>query len=126
MPAWNPSSMRVIWLIIGHLALTLGVIGAFLPLRPTTPFLLLASFCYSKGSRRYQIWLDQHPLFGPTIKSWRESGIIRSKVKLLATFMIATSAVVVVFGPEVPVWAKVLALGTLGLALIFILTRPST
>ncbi|AOT69852.1 YbaN family protein [Geosporobacter ferrireducens] len=48
--------MKIIYLIIGMISLTLGVIGIFLPILPTTPFLLLTSFCFAKGSERFHRW----------------------------------------------------------------------
>ena len=55
--------MKIIYVIAGLLAVTLGFIGAFLPGLPTTPFLLLASFCFAKGSRRFDRWFKSTKLY---------------------------------------------------------------
>lgn len=66
--------MQPVWIAAGGLALTLGVVGVFLPLLPTVPFLLLSAFCFGRGSSRLHRWLLQHRVFGPPIEDWIESG----------------------------------------------------
>ena len=56
---------RVLWSLAGTLALATGIVGIFLPLLPTTPFVLLAAFCFSRGSARLEAWLLAHPRWGP-------------------------------------------------------------
>lgn len=82
---------RVFFLSLGFLFLALGILGVFLPLLPTTPFLLLASFCFSKASRRFQDWLHDHPRYGPILKEWHQERVIRPKAKALAISMILVS-----------------------------------
>ena len=59
--------MRVIWLIAGSISLGLGLLGVFLPLLPTVPFVLLAAFCFARSSERLHDWMLEHPKFGPAI-----------------------------------------------------------
>ncbi|MGB0901076.1 YbaN family protein, partial [Halocynthiibacter sp.] len=68
--------MRTLWLIGGLLSFILGLIGAFLPLLPTVPLMLLATFCFSKSSERLHNWLINHPRFGPAIADWNDHGSI--------------------------------------------------
>ena len=61
----RPRWQRVLWAAAGVLALVTGLVGIFVPLLPTTPFVLLAAFCFSRGSERCERWLLEHPRFGP-------------------------------------------------------------
>lgn len=83
--------LRVLWLSAGALALVLGVMGIFLPLLPTTPFVLLAAFCFSRGSERWEAWLLGHPRLGPLVRDWRRHHAIPLRAKQLATLMMALS-----------------------------------
>jgi uncharacterized protein len=69
---------------LGTLFLLLGILGLFLPLLPTTPFLLLATACYVRSSRRFYNWLMNHPAFGPLIIEWRTYHSIPKRIKLVA------------------------------------------
>lgn len=79
---------KISYLILGHACLILGILGAFLPILPTTPFLLLAAYLYSKSSPRLHSWLLNHKYFGSTLRDWHEQGIIGMKSKIIATLMI--------------------------------------
>ena len=88
-PAWQ----RALWLGAGLTALTLGLIGIFLPLLPTTPFVLLAAFCFTRGSPRCEAWLLDHPRLGPVVRDWRATRAIPWGAKLLAWSMMAVGSV---------------------------------
>jgi uncharacterized protein len=85
----RPHWRRVLWVLAGVLALVTGIVGIFLPLLPTTPFVLLAAFCFSRGSTRCERWLVEHPRFGPMVRSWRANRAIPLRAKQLATLMMA-------------------------------------
>lgn len=81
--------VRLAYAALGVLFLVLGIIGAFLPVMPTTPFLLLATACFARSSRRFYNWLMNHPAFGPLIVEWRTYRSIPWRVKLVAIAMMA-------------------------------------
>jgi hypothetical protein len=74
--------LRVLLISAGTLFVGLGVLGIFLPLLPTTPFLLLAAACYAKSSKRFYHWLLNNKWFGKYIKNYREKRGIPSRVKI--------------------------------------------
>ncbi len=85
----RPMWQRLLWLAAGVLSLITGIVGIFLPLLPTTPFVLLAAFCFSRGSERCERWLLEHPRFGPMVRDWRTDRAIPLRAKQLATLMMA-------------------------------------
>ncbi len=89
LPRWQ----RWVWLVGGFVCLVVGVIGIVLPLLPTTPFVLLAAFCFSRGSARYERWMLNHPRFGPMVRGWRARRAIPLKAKQLAWGMMTLSSV---------------------------------
>ena len=115
--------MRAIWLILGCLAVALGAIGVVLPLLPTVPFLLLATFCFARSSDRLHDWLLTHPRFGPPIRDWQAHGAIRRRVKLLATVSIA-AVLAISLGLRLPAHLIMIQMAVLSLVLLFIWTRP--
>ena len=83
--------VRQILLVVGWLAVVLGVIGIFLPVLPTTPFLLLAAACFVRSSRRVYQWLVDHPRLGPWLLDYLEgNGIpLKGKIYTLITMWIS-------------------------------------
>ena len=76
--------MRLAFAALGTLFLLVGIIGIFTPILPTTPFLLLATACYARSSRRFYNWLMNHPALGPLIVEWRTHRSIPWRIKLVA------------------------------------------
>ena len=75
----NP--VRIVWLLIGFLAMGLGAVGVVLPVLPTTPFLLLASFCLAKGSARFHRWFTGTKLYKKHLESFVENRTMTLKTK---------------------------------------------
>lgn len=117
--------MRVLWLIGGSISLGLGLLGVFLPLLPTVPFVLLAAFCFARSSERLHDWMLEHPKFGPAIADWRDRGAISARGKWAATISIIASLILAVI-LDFPV--KVLAVQAVALmgVSLFIWTRPNS
>lgn len=121
----RPVSVRLLFAGLGTLFVLLGGLGVFLPVLPTTPFLLLAAACYARSSRRIYRWLLQHPHFGPLIIEWREHRSMPYRAKRKALLLIALSfAISIVF--FVPGWPARLAMGIGGVLLgVWIARIPS-
>ncbi|MFV0284048.1 MAG: YbaN family protein [Castellaniella sp.] len=83
--------IRALLTFLGSLSLALGVLGIFLPLLPTTPFLLLAAFCFLRGSPRMHAWLMSHHILGPYIRDFQTGrGIpLRSKCVTLTLMWVS-------------------------------------
>lgn len=113
---------RHFFLVSGWASLGLGAIGAFLPLLPTVPFVILAAFCFARSSPRLEAWLVTHPQFGHHIVAWREKGAISRKGKIAASVAFAISIVLAaIFSPWPWVMAPVIAAVVTG---SWIWTRP--
>lgn len=115
---------RAIWMILGCLAVALGVLGIVLPLLPTTVFLLMAAYCFARSSPVLHDWLVDHPTLGPPITNWRDHRAISRRAKWLAlTSMVVILAAGAFFG----LGATILTIQSvvLGCAALFIVTRPS-
>lgn len=91
-PARSPHWVRLLWLLAGVLALGTGIVGIVLPLLPTTPFVLLAAFCFARGCQRCELWMLQHPRFGPMLRDWHESHAVPLTAKQLAWAMMLVSS----------------------------------
>ena len=83
----NPKTTKAFFNALGFFFVLLGIIGAFLPVIPTTPFLLVAAACFSKGSERYANWLREHKTFGPIITDWETRRCIRLRYKVFSISM---------------------------------------
>ena len=75
---------RGLWLALGLGSTALGLIGAVVPLMPTTIFLIIAAYCFSRSSERLEAWLLGHRHFGPTLIAWRRDGAIGRRAKIAA------------------------------------------
>ena len=117
---------RAVWLVFGLVSLLLGIIGVVLPLLPTTPFILLAAFCFSKGSGRLHTWLLNHRLFGQLIKDWQQYGVITLRVKLIATLSMVLMVSFPLLYMQFALWLKSTVCIVMLMVLLFIWTRPSS
>ncbi|MCP8884296.1 YbaN family protein [Devosia sp. XJ19-1] len=118
--------MRPLYLILGFAAVALGVIGAFLPLLPTTPLLILAAGLFARSSPRLEAWLVEHPRFGPVLRAWRENGAIPRRAKVLACVGIAIGVVFFWIGARPGYWLWLAGAALLGGSAGYILSRPSS
>ena len=114
---------RIALILIGFVSLALGALGVFLPLLPTTPFVLVAAIAFAKSSDRLHQWLVDHDIFGPLIADWREHGAISGRTKVISVLsMIAILVISTLL--SVPTHVIVIQAIVLSCSAVFILTRP--
>lgn len=121
----RPARFRLAFLALGCVCVGLGTLGMFLPLLPTTPFLLVALWAFSRSSRRFHHWLFTHPRFGPRLQDWERHGTVPVKVKATALSAMAVSFALLAFVARVKWPVLVLAGGVMLVGAAYILSRPS-
>jgi uncharacterized protein len=111
---------RAAYVVAGTLCLVLGIIGIFVPVMPTTPFLLLASACYLRGSERMHRWLLSHGRLGKYIRDFEEGRGIpaRAKVVAIAMLWISITFAVEFVGHAIAAIAMVLVAGAVTIYLV--------
>ena len=115
--------LRIFWFLLGIFALGLGIVGIFLPILPTVPFLLLAAIGFGKSSDKTHNWLISHQYFGPPILDWEKNGAISRRVKFYASVSMLASLGLAVALTVPLVFLAIQAVCLLGAA-IFIWSRP--
>lgn len=116
--------MRKVYLALGYLSFSLGILGIALPVLPTTPFILLAAWCFARSNPELAKRLYSHPRFGAALADWRDQGAISPRAKTYALSALAASYVVTVWlmgGPYLPFILAVI----MGSVALFLVTRPS-
>lgn len=104
--------------------MALGIIGIFVPLMPTTTFLILAAWCFARSSRRMENWLLNHRTFGPPIRAWRESGAISRRHKLYSLGGMALGYAIFFAGARPQLWLALLVAVVMLAIVAFVVTRP--
>ncbi|WP_074064599.1 YbaN family protein [Rhizobium etli] len=117
-------SVRLLFAAFGFGFVAIGVVGLFVPLLPTTPFLIVAAALFSRSSPRFERWLLDHPRLGEPLRNWRRQGAIRRRHKLVACISMVCSFVIllVFFRPST---IAVVGAGVLmAAAAIYVASRP--
>ncbi|HLD68277.1 MAG TPA: YbaN family protein [Pseudomonas sp.] len=117
-------AVRYALLTLGWLCVVLGVIGIFVPVLPTTPFLLLAAACFVRSSRRFYLWLVGHPKLGPWIRDYLEGQGIPLKGKVYAIGLMWSSIALSCFLVPQP-WARAFMLTSAVLVSLYILKQKT-
>ena len=99
--------MKFFYLLLGTLSLVVGIIGIFLPVLPTTPLLLLAAWCYYRGSRRMYHWLMSHPHLGAYLRNFTERKVIPLHAKVVTLTLLWASLLFCAY-ILAPIWLKCL------------------
>ncbi len=118
-------AVRLVYLALGWLFFGLGILGAFLPVLPTTPFMILSLWAFSNSSERLRSWLYTHHIFGPSLQRWQEHRVIPARAKMASIGAMSASFAYLMFFSDLA-WPWLLATGGLmAYGAFYILTKPS-
>jgi uncharacterized protein len=116
---------RGVYFSIGALSVVLGVIGIFVPLWPTTCFLLLAGWCFARSSARAERWLHENRLFGRYLSDYRERGIISSRARVTSVVTLWVFIGISAFFLASRLWAVALLLVVAGAVTAHLYSLPT-
>lgn len=116
-------STRYLVIILGWLSVILGVVGIFLPLLPTTPFILLAAWCFSRSSPLFHNWLISHPKLGPIVDTWSNGKGLPIKLRN-RIIMVMWASMIISMLLIAKLWSALL-LGLIGASVtVYIMRKP--
>lgn len=119
------ATIRLIYLLIGLVAAGLGIVGAFLPVMPTVPFLIVALWAFSKSSQRFHDWLYHHRIYGPVLRDWDQYRVVPLWGKIWACVAMAGGLTITAIFFKPPVWV-IIGTGAIMLAVAaYLLSKPS-
>ena len=105
------SPQKALLIFLGTVSVALGVLGMFLPILPTTPFLLLAAICYSRSSERFYHWLMTNRWCGAYIRNYREGGGLSLKQKVFTLVFLWLTIGVTMRAAASQWWVRLILLG---------------
>jgi uncharacterized membrane protein YbaN (DUF454 family) len=114
----------LLWRALALLSLALGVLGAVLPVLPTTPFLLVSAWAASKGWPAFERWLLAHPRLGPPVHRWRDHGAVPRRAKWAASIMMVGSAVVLQWFGGIALWVRIAVPVMMACVAVWLWLRP--
>ena len=111
---------RRLHFVLGVVFTAIAVLGVLLPLLPTTPFLLLASYSFARSQPRLQQWLRRSPVFGRMLEDWERARGVRKRVKVIAVVVVVAVVLLALWKQQLSVWQEVLlvALATIGIVVV--------
>lgn len=116
--------LRLVFLGLGLLFTALGVIGAFVPLMPSTIFLIIAAWFFARSSARLEAWLLGHRRFGPILVAWRREGAIPRRAKILACMGMALGLLIFTLTVHVSLWVTLAVYAAILACAAFVVSRP--
>ncbi len=113
------------YFVMGWVFFGTGVLGAFLPVLPMTPFMILSLWMFSRSSERFHNWLYNHRIFGPSLQRWHQHRVVPATAKMASVSMMIISFVFMLIYSPTPWWSHALV----GLLMLygawFVLSKPS-
>ena len=120
-----PAAVRWTLLALALLSLGMAIVGVFLPLLPTVPFVLLAAWAAARSSPKLNTWLEQHPRLGPILVDWRQGGRVPRRAKWMASALMGVSAVsLLLVSPGH--WLPYVTIACMATVLVWLWRRPET
>ena len=119
-------TIKVIYSLLGWLFFVTGVVGVFLPVLPTTPFMILALWMFPTGSDRFHRGLYHHRMFGPSLRKCQQDRVIPARAKILAVAMMIISFTYVLLYRDVSWQMHVLIAIFMLMGAGYVLTKPSS
>lgn len=117
---------RIAWKALGSVFVGIGFVGMFVPILPTTPFLLVAAGCYARGSPAARAKLLAHPRLGPPLRAWFDHGVVSRRAKVLAVSMMAASAAYAIWRTGGALLTTLAIVTGVGAVAWWLLLRPET
>lgn len=116
---------RIAFLCFGLIAVGLGLLGVFLPLLPTTPFLIVAAWCFARSSQKLHDWLYDHPRFGRLLREWDAHRVIPIWAKVCAVTAMTASFLYMAFYRDMPSWLLAVTGVTLLAVAAYVVSKPN-
>ncbi len=111
---------RRLHFVLGVVFLAIAVLGVLLPLLPTTPFLLLASYSFARSQPRLQQWLRRSPVFGRLLEDWERARGVRKRVKIVAVLVVLAMVALALWKQQLSGWQEgaLVGLASIGIAVV--------
>ena len=117
--------MRSVYFLLGWVFFIIGAIGVLLPVVPTTPFMLLALWAFSRSSERFHHWLYHHKFFGPPLQMWQQHRVIPLVAKIMSISFMSISFIFMLIYSTLSILSKLSIAVFMLYGAWFILTKRS-
>ncbi|MGY4490469.1 YbaN family protein [Pseudomonas sp. TE3610] len=119
----SAKTKRLLYGLLAYTSLGVGLVAIVIPGLPTTEFILLSAWAATRSSPRLSAWLENHRLFGPMLRNWRNGKIIARRAKISATLSMVLCSVVMLMTLN-HAWPVFAAIGGMLLVNLWIWSRP--
>ena len=121
----QPTCKRIVFLALGWLFFGLGIVGVFLPVMPTTIFMIMALWAFANSSEKIHAWLYTHPKFGPALQQWDRERVIPVHAKIAALGGMFISLIYVTVFSGAPPLAIAAAVALIAFGAVYVMSKPS-